>query len=427
MWKNLFRHYILCLLHTVGLTQIMGDDFRPEQAVPLLHWTPSVAPDPMKEHHAQICSKFFSEKGFEEFLILLASLKRKVRREELAFYLTSLHAIALRHVISQLMTGDLLRRIEIPPVPDWLTETTIANLQKMLMGHDAQTPDSEQIAAILFDNGSRSFHQLALLQLVNHSEPPNQGWRFISFEFPEFYCKKIAIILYPPWYAACFVRSATHAAMWAHYGNRHEGVCLKFRAQNNIAGGSELTLQGVIGTSSGHQGRSEHRGERKFKLTRINYTNSFPEIDFFRSLGRFSIPVLNRDWYSDERELSENARTIFLDEDGWRARYWNNLELISSTKFDDWKEENEYRLVVTGLVNALPLSHRVYTYRFSDLEGVIFGINTPLDDKLKIMKIIERKCIASRRTEFKFLQASYSSGTKRIDVHHLRLLNFKMP
>ena len=51
---------------------------------------------------------------------------------------------------------------------------------------------------------------------------------------------------------------------------------------------------------------------------------------------------------------------------------------------------------------------RALTYEFDSLTGIIFGIKTPDEDKLKIMDIIVRKCRDSGKTDFNFYQASYS-------------------
>ena len=96
-----------------------------------------------------------------------------------------------------------------------------------------------------------------------------------------------------------------------------------------------------------------------------------------------------------------------------------------TTKFRDWEHEREYRLVLTSHAASLSeLEHRKLKYKFEDLEGIIFGINTPTDVKLKITRIIERKCKEHGRPGFEFGQAWYSSVSGKIETRKLDLLKF---
>lgn len=64
-------------------------------------------------------------------------------------------------------------------------------------------------------------------------------------------------------------------------------------------------------------------------------------------------------------------------------------------------------------------------YKFSDLAGIIFGINTPEEDKLAIIRVIQEKCAEENREEFEFHQAYYAKQTGKIDAVLLSLI--KMP
>ena len=65
-------------------------------------------------------------------------------------------------------------------------------------------------------------------------------------------------------------------------------------------------------------------------------------------------------------------------------------------------------------------------YDFADLQGIIFGIRTPEEAKLKIARIIEDKCHRHGRSDFKFYQAFYSRQKGTIDHGEMRLLRFQM-
>ena len=89
--------------------------------------------------------------------------------------------------------------------------------------------------------------------------------------------------------------------------------------------------------------------------------------------------------------------------------YWENFYRDLTIKSRDWQFEEEERLVLySSLWPELDDCQRTLTYEFESLTGIIFGVNTSEEDKLMVMKVIERKCREIGRTEFKFYQAYYS-------------------
>jgi hypothetical protein len=49
-------------------------------------------------------------------------------------------------------------------------------------------------------------------------------------------------------------------------------------------------------------------------------------------------------------------------------------------------------------------------------------IRTSTEHKLAAMRVIEKKCLETGRTDFEFWQAHYSHGTRQISLAPLRLL-----
>lgn len=116
---------------------------------------------------------------------------------------------------------------------------------------------------------------------------------------------------------------------------------------------------------------------------------------------------------------------MFNDESAWRARYWKTFDQSITRKLDAWRHENEQRLILTGSDYSDPAS-RVTHYQFNDLVGIIFGIKTPIESKIAISEIIEEKCRAASRTDFKFFQAYYHRERGLIEHQELGLLKFKV-
>jgi hypothetical protein len=120
--------------------------------------------------------------------------------------------------------------------------------------------------------------------------------------------------------------------------------------------------------------------------------------------------------------MSSYARDVYDNEDEWKKKYWAEFLKVQTTKLEDWAYEEEYRLVLPPVVTDLSEpSTREFRYRFSDLKGLLFGINTSEKDKLAIIRVIHEKCKKESRKEFEFHQAYYAKATGRIDAAPLSI------
>lgn len=424
LWKNLIRHYLLCLSMVMDAKFIMGNEFNPDGISSMLRWTTSHLPTPiLKERQERICSLFLSENSVAECIELLSENEPKIHREELSFYLSILHGLALHITMKVFSDYDLIQPQAIFPSPKILDKKNFSTLRTALQHLRALEPHKRNVSSTIFNVNNRMHQQLRLLRRLNDSSALDHGWIFLTFGFTDFYCNNISDILYPEWYTSCFVSDPTHAAMWGQYGKGHKGVCLKFRPDFEEDGTPMIKMNGLIGFSGNSDGINKIYGERRLSFQRVTYSRKFPEIDFFRSLGKFPIPVTNADWYSDAGKLCQTAYEVYADEDSWRKRYWKSFTDITSTKFEDWQYENEYRLVINPLLDdSISPVDRLLCYNFASLEGIIFGINTTFEDKIRIMKVIEQKCAQNSRKDFEFSQAEYSGSTSKFDIHSLNLL-----
>ena len=103
-------------------------------------------------------------------------------------------------------------------------------------------------------------------------------------------------------------------------------------------------------------------------------------------------------------------------------RYWSGFERDIVLKSKDWDHEKECRLILHGLLDdTLDDCHRTLTYDFKSLKGVIFGMKTSDENKVKIIEVIEKKCRESDRTDFQFHQAYYSAEHGDIRKHEIRI------
>jgi len=173
-------------------------------------------------------------------------------------------------------------------------------------------------------------------------------------------------------------------------------------------------------------GSSLRYGEVNHLFYPVTYADRYPAVDFFRSLGRILNPYLTSFWYAgDGGKRSACADDVYADEKRWHKRYWDRFYKIITTKLETWAYEREQRLVITELMTDFtPLERRKLTYEFADLEGIIFGMNTPEEKKFAIVKIIQEKCKKEGRTDFKFYQAYYDSHAGKIEPVEMSFLKF---
>ena len=74
-------------------------------------------------------------------------------------------------------------------------------------------------------------------------------------------------------------------------------------------------------------------------------------------------------------------------------------------------------------VNSTKKTIRALTYNLDSLKGIIFGIRTSREDKVKIREIIEekKKCSENNQTDFKYFQAYYSANDGNIHKREIQL------
>ena len=264
---------------------------------------------------------------------------------------------------------------------------------------------------------------ILLRDYIGSSKHHGPAWNAISSAFPESYVDQLERLLYRDWYTACFVAKPTHAAMWGNYGDGHRGVCLKFRALSSASGKPSLMLRRAVGAQGRNGEVAPVYQDVLHELHEVRYASRYVEIDFFRSIGRLTVPQLAFWFRGPKGEVSSTGIDIMAGTDAWRQAYWSNFYGSLTTKLADWQHENEYRIIFHSLIFEFPdRASRKLRYRFEDLQGIIFGIKTPPEEKVEIMRIIGAKCRSAKRSDFEFYQAYYSRRTGRIETAELPLL-----
>jgi hypothetical protein len=350
-----------------------------------------------------------------------------VRRDELAAHIRYLNPFVISVVYRVYERRGLMPNPGLTPEVIANFRSTMADVSKLAKALKELEPSHADFGDKIdaFYTSTRHLNeQLDLIHRYNGTiDLSKTNKNFVLLEFCDEYVKQIERLLYPDWYAACFMADCKDSSAWGTYGNKHEGACLIF---NVGAKHGRPTIR--LTRMCGYGGDGPHFGPVEDVFYPISYTRTFVPVDFFRSLGRMPVPILQRYWFTDRAgNRSECADAFFKNPDEWRKAYWAQFERTVTGKLEDWSREQEYRLVLYGdMLDFSDSAVRKIKYDFADLHGIVFGINTPNGKKREICKIIEEKCREHRRTDFKFYQAYYARQTGTIEHAELRLLKFAM-
>ncbi|MBB1345189.1 DUF2971 domain-containing protein [Pseudoalteromonas sp. SG45-2] len=424
VWRNLFQHYLLCLERLCSLLLISGEDHPISKADIPVFSSEDDFPTPIyKELFSSITNKFFDNKSLDKLILSISKRTTPVRRDELFFYFRNTHSYALEVIYSEYEKNGLIPKRDWinseadKPIIDLLNKDFIGTLEKSLN----ENGGDEKIANTIFSALQHSNQQMDLIHRYNgRVDNDSKNRNLVIIEFPKEYISQIEKLVFPDWYTACFMSECKSSSVWGHYGDNHSGACLIFNA-DVINDKSFLKLKGRNGYSSTS---GPTYGFSNIMFFPVNYIQGYGQIDFFRMLGRLPIPKLNSVWYSLDEAMSECADDMIKSENSWRKKYWENFYRDVTVKSKDWSYENEHRLILTSSSDSFSApKDRSLNYEFSSLKGIIFGIKTTTEDKLKVIKIIEEKCKKIGRDDFKFYQAQYSSDEKCITHFEMSLLS----
>lgn len=428
VWKNFLNHYLLCLEQICVSFLISSTENKITAAdIPVFKTIQDFPTAQYKVMYLEAWDLFFSNPLIAQYPKWLSSRTGPIRRDELNFYLRHLHYHALNSIFTVYEKNGMMATRPSTDALHRIAESEIIKEDafQMINQVEAEHPEKKDIADIIYAAQKHLYSQIDWMQHYKNPTFANDyNRRLIFLEFPEKYLQQLEKIVHQDWYTACFLEEYHNPAMWGHYGSNHTGICLKFRT-TETAHQPFLKLYGINGWGGSREKSGPTYGDVIHYFHKVEYTKTYPEIDFFRSLGRLPIPTLHVGWYMDaEGNKSSCADDIFKSEETWREKYWSGFYKGITTKLEDWAYEKEYRLILSSASDYTDPTNRKLKFKLQDLEGIIFGIKTSEQDKKAIMKLIGQKCRAEGRIEFKFYQAYYARQTGRIEAAEMNLFKF---
>ena len=413
VWKNLFKHYLYCLqlfyakIHfTVDSQRLNGDDIQVTGLCELPLTNKGACPE--SDRFLDIA---FSRAVIDDLVGRIAD--RKLRRDEVSLYLKIVHAHSLPVLDEVYAQRPLSTGTHQNKAMPWQSVTSALDQLK------------EEHSDALLRAGNEitdDIHFRSRLTRTASCTNFELNWDFLLYDFPQIYLRRLEVLLYPDWYVACFMRDYRNSSTWGHYGDSHRGVCLIFNT-TSFQRTESLGLRQIVGHSFS-KGISKERWESvPMPFHDIQYGERPEEIDFFRSMGAVSRPELKKIWYGDDSgNLSMCSSDVSEYTDTWRERYWSRFRPDITKKTNDWKHEQETRLILHSMLdNFDERRKRKCTYPFESLKGTIFGINTPESDKIEIVRILTKKSEESGRSDLEFHQAYYRPENGTIGRRRIHL------
>lgn len=424
VWRNLFNHYLLCLEKACSLVIISGEEHPVcKDDIPIFSRADDFPTPSYKKLFHTISENFFKNDNINKILKSLSDRTLPVRKDELLFYLGTIHGLALEIIHIEYEKKGLIPVREVhdleveQPIVNLLNQNFIGLIQE---GFNKNNKEKE-LSSLLFSASKSVNDQIELIHRFNKViDDSKKNKNFVIIDFPKDYISQLEKLIFPNWYTACFMSECTNSSVWGHYGDNHSGVCLVFNI-DSIDEKKFLKLKGVTGYGS----KGKTYSFSNYMFHPIDYKTGYGSIDFFRMIGRMPVSELQSMWYTLNDSVSKCAGEIFDDENNWRNKYWDSFYKGILIKSKDWSYENEYRLILSSTLDDFSdPKDRTLNYDFSSLKGIIFGIKTKIEHKLEIMRIINNKCNENDRSDFKFYQARYSSESKCILHDELSLIQF---
>lgn len=403
VWENLFKHYILCLDEVITKYVFLSDNVElKKEHIPVFMNLEDLPTVEYKERIIKIYGLFFTNEFVKSYLPLLINNPNNIYSDELLVH--------LKVILPELM--DVLFQV-------YYEYGFIRQPASFPKTHDSSFFDYSGFwdnvetnlnSTTIYQNIVQAFHQMINQFDFNftYNFKGSKTMASILLDFPKLYVESLKQLVYPEAYVACFMDNYQDSSIWGTYGNKHEGVCLKFKLDSNNP---------IIELTS----RLQSDTTLKLPFYKMTYTNELTELDFFRNMGRLTGKQLFKQWYSNDKgEISLCSQDITASKSNWRKQHWSLYEAAYLQKLTDWSNEREYRLILSSPFNDLEDSrNRILKYDFNDLEYIIFGMKTPTDDQQKIISIIEEKCKKEGRKEFVFYKMNYSSRTGRLEKQEL--------
>lgn len=420
-FQGLFKHYIYTLTHLYFAVRLRDPKMQIDvENLPVFLDIKVLEAPEMKDVFKSVYDEFFSSLSIAHFPVEMAISKKKFTSDEILWVFRSINLYAylvIDTVIrTQICGQDVFKDSELKEVYDllknWEGYTQILDILTDDK-YSTQERSKQMLAFCLEQQINKHF-----LNKVKFRDKNTHNINVLTFDFPEKYIKNITKVLYNKHCVACFSGTFQNEPMWAHYANNENGICLEYKV-TNINESPCLRLYSVVRTysTSDPSKWQVFTGAHWETILPVVYSDEYPEIDFFTSLGALPMPIIRGFWLCNyDRSRFSACLKNYDPIEQWRQHYHENSKKHICTKATNWSYEQEYRLFHQDFLTPISENseNRIANYPIEDLESITFGRQVSAEDKCKIISIISKHCKGTGHT-VKFYDLHYSTITKQLE------------
>lgn len=419
-FQGLFKHYLYTLTHLYFSASVRNpkQDIDTNNLPIFLDIKVLKAPE-MQDMFKDIYNQFFAFSGVAQFPSKMAASKKKFTVDEMVLVFRGLHLYAYTVI-------DIV-------IKSYFLSKNRANASDELYDMVTQWKGYNQILDIL-TSGKYSAEQIEKIktdfviqqqvyrELLNkdiYKDKNTHNISLLTFDFPEVYMRNITKLLYNEYCIACFSDTYQNEPMWAHYADSEKGVCLQYKIKYRN-GEKCLNLHSISNIIVTEKEEKIEKNFHDVPVFRVLYSNEYPEIDFFTSLGVLPMPIIQNFWLCnyDKTEFS-SCLSSYQPVERWVSEYHKKAINHICTKAQNWSYEQEYRIFQRDVFTPISENkeNRFANYSITDLEAIIFGRNVCSEEKRKISNIIKAHC-HEKNHSVKFYDLYYSSITKKLELRN---------
>lgn len=392
-WEGLLRNYICSLFISIErflvISPIMDyenksiekilKNLRSTTVIVDIHRFDNV---PIGKKLKNVATTFLNDNSVQKLVEIYGNRNEKSSSKELQLILRAVHYTAFNICLRHFKSNGLL--LNVPKIPSssafpFESIQSISQDELKLSINLAEDTCNDFMEEMYFVTKLRQDNIVTEEQITSEHKQ-NMTWATIMVNFPKIYVAQLQDVIYPDAYIVCFSETPTNSAMWGNYAQNHQGICFIYETQE-INGKNYLPVN-----------------YKKMEVRRVIYDDDIIERDFFTTFGRLTMYSFSEDKVGS-----------------WREKYWQDYIDKFHRKNTAWAHEKEYRILLREkLYQHTQQENRFLKYDSNSLKGVIFGINTSVDDKLEIIRAI--KIVSDKCKNVKFFQAEYEENTQKIII-----------
>ncbi len=421
LWTNFLKNYLFCLFQ-FRLTLALAEDdkeYTADDIHPYYDETLRTISSIKGQKFYDICEKILTNEAVQNLVDYLSSQEQPITNTELCLLLQAFHFYFLEVLVSFDRKTNNDYEITV--------EHQNLDMLNIILNTIKNSKNSRDLFKFLINFINEMNNNNILLRKLTSSDNSVKEKNFILLlDYPKLYLNKLPEIMFPNPFIACFSKDYRDLSLWGYYADSSKGACLIYKVEEK---NNSLFLPIEKVTTWGGDGENfwERKEYTELEIKPVAYEKQKPWVSFFRSLGRISHTSLVKYWYSDENQVSEKVKDLvdYDKSNEWRINYWQNISNNINTKHINWKHEQEYRIVEQTMYSDMydTKDKRKLKYKFSNLRGLIFGINTSDEDKLETIKILKAKCNNHNIKDFKLYQAIYNNKIGEVEIIPMRTLD----